>query len=115
MENQMKDFLLIRKGSQNFWNHLAADERKRIMSEFTSFVNDLNKEGRVRGGHDVHSGIGLSKGSNGIVVDGPFAETKETLNGYLIFKAANMDDALACAKRCPALGYGESLEMYEMN
>lgn len=115
METQMKEYLLIRKGSQKFWNDLKSEERKRIMNEFMTFVNDLNKEGRVRGGHDVHSGIGLSNGPNGIVVDGPFAETKETLNGYLIFKATNMDDALACAKRCPALGYGESLEMYEMN
>lgn len=115
MENQMKDYLLVRKGSQKFWNDLQVDERKRIMNEFMNFVTDLNKEGRVRSGHDVHSGIGLSRGPNGIAVDGPFAETKETLNGYLIFKATNMDDALTCAMRCPALAYGESLEMYEMS
>ena len=49
------------------------------------------------------------------MTDGPFPETKETLNGYVIFKATNQDEAISIARTCPALVFGESLEMYEMN
>ncbi|MEO7979464.1 MAG: YciI family protein [Sporichthyaceae bacterium] len=36
------------------------------------------------------------------VTDGPFAETKESLGGYYLIDAADLDQALAIAKLCPA-------------
>ena len=36
------------------------------------------------------------------VTDGPFAETKEGLGGYYVIEAADLDEAIALAKRCPA-------------
>ena len=35
------------------------------------------------------------------VVDGPFADTKEMLGGYVILDAAHLDDALEWASRAP--------------
>jgi len=35
------------------------------------------------------------------VVDGPFAETKELIAGYWIWKVTSMDEALEWVKRCP--------------
>jgi hypothetical protein len=40
-----------------------------------------------------------------VVTDGPFAETKEALGGYYLIEAADLDQALAVAKLCPA-GFG---------
>jgi hypothetical protein len=37
-----------------------------------------------------------------VVTDGPFAETKEALGGYYLIDAADLDQALAVAKLCPA-------------
>jgi len=40
--------------------------------------------------------------SNGsIILDGPFAETKEQLGGYFIFTADDLDDAIAWAAKMP--------------
>jgi hypothetical protein len=42
-------------------------------------------------------------GSGGFAVtDGPFVETKEALGGYYLIEAADLDQALAVAKLCPA-------------
>jgi hypothetical protein len=41
-----------------------------------------------------------------VVTDGPFAETKEALGGYYLIEAADLDQALAMAKLCPAPGGG---------
>ena len=42
-------------------------------------------------------------GSGGFsVTDGPFAESKETLGGYYLIEAADLDDALDIAKEVPA-------------
>jgi hypothetical protein len=37
-----------------------------------------------------------------VVTDGPFVETKEALGGFYIVEAADLDQAIAFAKQCPA-------------
>jgi hypothetical protein len=41
-----------------------------------------------------------------MVTDGPFAETKEYIAGFIIFEAADRDEATAIAARCPFLRVG---------
>ena len=36
-----------------------------------------------------------------IVIDGPFAETKELVAGFWLWQVKDLDEALAWAKRCP--------------
>jgi hypothetical protein len=43
-------------------------------------------------------------GGKPLVTDGPFAETKEVLGGYWMIRVNSKDEAIAWAKRCPALG-----------
>ena len=40
-------------------------------------------------------------GSTRTVVDGPFAETKELIAGYWVWKVTSMDEAVEWVKRCP--------------
>lgn len=40
------------------------------------------------------------------VQDGPFADTKEQLGGYVVIEVADLDAALGWAARCPALDGG---------
>ena len=46
-----------------------------------------------------------------VVTDGPFAETKEVLGGYYLFRCANLDEALDWAARCPAVQFGGKIEV----
>jgi hypothetical protein len=41
-----------------------------------------------------------------IVSDGPYAETKEALTGFLLMECADLDEAIAVAKDIPAIHYG---------
>jgi hypothetical protein len=42
-----------------------------------------------------------------VVTDGPFLEPKEIIGGYVILKAADLDEATNLAKACPLLGHCE--------
>jgi len=45
--------------------------------------------------------------SGGVMVtDGPFAETKEQLAGFILIEAANLDDAIRIAARVPTARFG---------
>jgi hypothetical protein len=45
-----------------------------------------------------------SDGSGSKVIDGPFAETRELIAGFMIWQVKDMDEAVAWAKRYPMLG-----------
>jgi hypothetical protein len=41
-----------------------------------------------------------------LVSDGPFAETREQLGGFIEIDVPGIDEAIAWAERCPALAHG---------
>jgi len=45
------------------------------------------------------------------VVDGPFAESKESVGGYLLLQADNLDEAVEIARSNPVLKYGITVEV----
>lgn len=46
------------------------------------------------------------RGGETLVTDGPFAETKETVAGFALIEAANLEEALELARRNPAAYWG---------
>jgi hypothetical protein len=47
-----------------------------------------------------------TRGGNVVLTDGPFAETKEVLGGFLYIEAKDMDEALRIAADAPMARYG---------
>ena len=48
---------------------------------------------------------------NALTSDGPFAETKEQLAGFIMVDCENLDEAIEAASRIPALEWGGSIEV----
>ena len=71
----------------------SPEQLQQIMQKFGRWTDSLRNDGAR-----------LVRMQNGkIVVDGPFAETKETIGGYITVNAANYDEAVEIAKDCPGL------------
>jgi hypothetical protein len=47
-----------------------------------------------------------TRGGEQLVVDGPFAETKEALGGFYLVNARDLDEAIELAARIPAATHG---------
>jgi hypothetical protein len=56
----------------------------------------------LRGGNALQPTSTATSVREGVVTDGPFAETKEALGGYYVIEADDLDQALAIAKDVPA-------------
>jgi hypothetical protein len=50
-------------------------------------------------------------GSENLIIDGPFADTKEVLGGYYVLEASDLDEALEFAQRIPAVRLGGAVEV----
>ncbi|MBR0657539.1 YciI family protein [Plastoroseomonas arctica] len=75
-----------------------------------AYVGALTEAGVVRGGNALlgpETGAVLRhRGGADQVLDGPYAETKEQLGGFLAIEVADMPAALAWAARCPCAATG---------
>lgn len=49
--------------------------------------------------------------SNNVIADGPYAEVKEIVGGYILVKATNINEAMKLAEGCPILNIGGHVEV----
>ena len=47
-----------------------------------------------------------TRGGSRTIEDGPYADTKEQVGGFMIIDVPTLDEALEWAARCPAAAYG---------
>ena len=99
-------------------NYLPDDfDPSTVTEEMMEEIHAVNREMIAAGVRKFACGIAspaqaktLQKQSDGkvLVTDGPYIETKEHMGGFWILEAANMDEALAWAKKgsisCDAVG-----------
>ncbi|MEX1033802.1 MAG: YciI family protein [Cellvibrionaceae bacterium] len=97
----MKYMLLI-YGDEKVWTQ---EEREACMAESVELCHELNNKGQYLGAAPLHSVTTATsiqpRGDKTLVTDGPFAETAEQLGGYFLIDVANLDEAMAIAKRVP--------------
>lgn len=78
---------------------------EQMLAEMNKFNDELVKAGVMMAGEGLHpSSKGariLFDGDRRTVVDGPFAETKELIAGFWIWKVASLEEAIEWAKKCP--------------
>jgi hypothetical protein len=95
--------MVIVKATKNSEAGILPSEK--MLSEMGKFNEELVKAGIMVSGDGLHpSGKGkrvVFSGGNRTVVDGPFAETKELVAGYWIWRVKSLDEALEWARRCP--------------
>jgi hypothetical protein len=81
-----------------------------MLGEMGAWREELQRAGVFRTGlrlAPVDAARALrAKGHDVLVTDGPFAETKEILGGLVVIECADLDEALAWARRCPIVRVG---------
>lgn len=92
------------------WEDVSPEQMQEELEAMGRYNDELQEAGAMV------TGAGLRERATGTVVrfpegggeptvtDGPFAETKEQLMGFWIIEAANLDEALAWAKKAPLRG-----------
>ena len=103
-------YILLIYGEESLWANMSPEKLSEEMGAYMAYTQDLAKAGVLVAGDELQpvataKTVSLETGKQK-VVDGPFAETKETLGGYYLIKAESVEDALAWAAKCPGAKYG---------
>jgi len=87
------------------WAKLSLGEQQKIYRETLELSQELTSRGQYLGGHPLYPSSSATsvrvRDGKRLVTDGPFAETREQLGGYMIIDVKDLDEALAIAARIP--------------
>jgi hypothetical protein len=108
------EYLLLLRGHE--WHTgLSAEEIQAAMTKFQDWFQSLEKKGRLKGARPLQlSGKVISGKGGRHVADGPFAESKESVGGYVMLSAGSFDEALAIGKTAPMLEHGVTIELRQL-
>ena len=92
------------------FDSLPAAERRDWLAQMNAWRQSLADAGVLRGAlrlapSATATSVRRDRGEV-LVTDGPFAETKEILAGFVLVDCADLDAALAWARRCPITRLG---------
>ena len=95
-------FLFLLHGDEAAELALEPEERRAIIAQHMDYSRMLRGRGVLRGGDALEPSTAAAVVRDGIVSDGPFAETKEQLGGYYLVEVASRDEAVEYARQVPA-------------
>lgn len=107
----MNEFMMIFRNEKKEGSQVpSAEQMQAMMTHWQNWIGGIAAQGNYVGTNRLH-GEGRTLKPNNVSIDGPYAEVKEMVGGYLIVKANTLDEAMEMAKDCPNLLYGGSVEV----
>lgn len=98
--------------SSEWYKNLSREELQQLIAQNNAWVTQLMAQGKAKGGQALDRKGKLVSGKNGRnISDGPFAESKEVIGGYLQLSVESFDEAVAIAQTSPGLAYGGTIEV----
>lgn len=97
----MKEFMLLIRTEGDHLSGLSPEEQQQHVQKIGGYINKLMNEGKLKGAQPLEIEGSIVQGSQGVVKDGPFNETKEVIAGYFHIQAEDLQEAVEIAKANP--------------
>jgi predicted transcriptional regulator YdeE len=98
----MKVMVLVKATEASEAGELPSEQ---LLAEMGKYNEELVKAGIMLSGEGLHPSSKGKRvrfsGKNRTVIDGPFAETKELLAGFWMWRVQSIEEAVEWIKRCP--------------
>ena len=111
MSTAAKQYLLLLR-QPNTGPGPTPEQLRGIMAEFGVWMAGLHEKGAVAGTNGLEpAGKVLREPGGAVITDGPYAEAKEIVGGYILVNARDLDEAVAIARGCPGLNHRLAVEV----
>ena len=90
----------------------SPEQMQKTMQKWVAWFKDLGAKGHLKDpGHPLEPTGKVVSGKQKAVNDGPYAEAKDVVGGYIVVEAADLNQAVELSKGCPILEVGGSVEV----
>lgn len=109
----MKDFMMIFRMAAMGDFQPTPEQMQESIKNWQDWIGSIAAQGKFVSTNQLgFTGKTLKPG--GVVMDGPYAEVKEIVGGYIILKADNLDEVMKLAEGCPILNEGGHVEVRDI-
>lgn len=103
-------YICLAYEEESLLNALSNDEWNVLRKETLDYVEKLKQSSRLLAAEPLQSvkkaaSVRVRNGKVS-VTDGPFAETKETLGGFFVVEAKDLNEAIGIASKWPSARFG---------
>ena len=110
----MTKYMYLFRGGETARTELSPEQMQEHMEIWKNWMGGLASNGTLVDGLPL-SGEGKQLSGRGeVITDGPYAEGKEVVGGYLIVNAETIDQATDIAKGCPIFEHDGHVEVREI-
>lgn len=93
----------------------SPEEMQKQFEKWVVWFKELGAKGLLKDpGHPLEHTGKVVKGKQRTVTDGPYAELKDVVGGYIVIEADDLDHAVEISKGCPILEVGGSVEVRQI-
>jgi hypothetical protein len=90
----------------------SPEEMQKHFERWAAWFKELDASGRLKNpGHPLEATGKVVSGSQKVVKDGPYAEAKDVVGGFIVVEADDIVHAVELSKGCPILEAGGSVEV----
>jgi hypothetical protein len=94
----MADYLYVFRGGQPMG---TPEQMQANMQKWRGWIESLAKSGNFKSGEPLDRDGKVVRGKSKVVTDGPYAEAKDVIGGYLLVTAGSLDAAVELSRGCP--------------
>ena len=90
----------------------SPEEMQKHLQKWVAWMKELGAKGHIKEqGHPLEGTGKVVKGRGKTVSDGPYAEAKDVVGGFMVIEAKDLAHAAEISKGCPILDVGGSVEV----
>lgn len=111
----MAKYMYLFRGGEDVRSSLSPEDMQAHMQIWVNWMKDLSEKGKLIDGLPLRKDGGkVVSGKNKVVSDGPYAEGKEVVGGYLIVNADSIEEATEISLGCPIYEHDGEVEIREI-
>jgi len=112
MSTQSQNGYMLFYRSDESYKNLSREELQKLIAQNKAWFERLKAEGKIKAGQALErKGVTVSGKTGKYVSDGPFAESKEVIGGFLLLDVETFEEAVAIAQSSPGLSCGASIDV----
>ena len=90
----------------------SPEEMQQHLGKWVAWMKELGAKGLIKEqGHPLERTGKVVQGKAKTIIDGPYAESKDVVGGFMVIEAKDLEHAVAISNGCPILEVGGSVEV----
>jgi hypothetical protein len=109
----MQEFMMIFRMAPMGDDQPTPEQTQESIKQWQDWIGGIAAQGKFVSANQLGF-TGKILRAEGVITDGPYAEVKEIVGGYIIVKADDIEEALKLAEGCPILFIGGNVEVRDL-